>query len=424
MFSLLQEKMESIIGPLAEKLSKNKTLNALQAGMMLSMPVSLGVSMIAVLTNFPVKPWLEFLSNIGLSSVLNEVLAASLNMLAIYIVVTIAYKYAQAENENGIVVATLTLAVFLVLMPQTIAVGEESISALKSSNLGSDGIFVAMIISIVVPKLYVFLSKKNIKLKLPESVPTMVSDSLSPVFVSMILFILVTAIKYLFTFTSYNNIFTFVSTVVAQPIMSFGSSPWALIGVYTFANFMWFFGIHPSAVTSVYRPVTSAAMLACIGAFAAGEPLPYATFFVIFWSIFNSGTGNTLGLALLASFAKSKHLRSVGRLSLIPNIFNINEPIVFGFPIIMNPIFFFPFVFSSLIPGVISMGIIKVIGTVTFNPTISLPWATPTIIASFIKGGLALGIIVVIATLVNTLLYYPFFKIADKRAYQEELNNQ
>lgn len=418
----LQSFMERFIGPIAEKVSRNKTINALQAGMMLTMPITLGISVITILSNLPIKPWLDFLMGTGLYATCQYMMMSTLNMLAIYIVMAVAYKYATNENENGIVAAILSVAAFLSLMPQMVTVGEQRVQALLSSNLGANGVFVAMVVSIVVSKIYCVLSKKNLKLKLPESVPPMVTDSLSPVFISMIIFGLVLGVKYLFQLTSYGDLFVFFNTVIGAPIMKFGATPWALLVVYTIANFFWFFGIHPSAVTSVYRPVSQAVLLTCTEAFVAGQPLELNNiiFLILITVVISGGTGNTLGLVIQSCFAKSKKFRSVGRIAVVPNIFNINEPVIYGFPVMLNPIFFIPMVLSSLIPGLAVIGICNMIGPFSYNPTIAMPWVTPPYISEFLKGGVIAAGLVLLGIVIDWLIYLPFFKVADNQAYKEE----
>lgn len=418
----LQSVMEKFIAPVAKKVTENKTISALQSGMMLTMPITLGISVITIISNLPIKPWTNFLTNIGIYGTCQYMMMSTLNMLAIYIVIAVSYKYATNEKENGIIAAILSLATFLSLMPQMVTVGEERVQALLSCNLGSKGVFVSMVVGIVVAKIYCALCKKNLKLKLPDSVPPMVTDSLSPVFISMILFVLVLAVKFIFQLTSYGDIFVFFNTVIGIPIMKFGASPWALLIVYTIANLFWFFGIHPSAVTSVYRPVSQAVLLTCTEAFVAGKPLELnnVIFLILITVVIAGGTGNTVGLAIQSCFAKSEKFRSVGRMAVIPNIFNINEPVIYGFPVMLNPIFFIPMVLSSLIPGVVVIGICKFLGSIYYNPTIAMPWVTPAIITEFLKGGFIVGGLILLTLIIDWLLYLPFFKIADNEAYKEE----
>ena len=111
--------------------------------------------------------------------------------------------------------------------------------------MGNNGIFVAMICGLVIPWIFCILMDKNLKLKLPDSVPPMVSESLAPTFVAMILFVILFAVKYGLSLTSYGDLFNAINTIVSKLVMALGTSPWALIGAYCFMNLCWFFGIHP-----------------------------------------------------------------------------------------------------------------------------------------------------------------------------------
>lgn len=132
------------------------------------------------------------------------------------------------------------------------------------------------------------------------------------------------------------------------------------------------------------------------------------------------GNGNTLGLCLSMFTAKSKRYKQMLKLSLIPNIFNINEPLIFGMPLMLNPIFFFPMVFSNVVMGLVGFFATQIF-TFSYNPALAmLPWTTPFFIKNLLAGGIALLVVSLLLLLVNTLMYYPFFRIADKLAVKEE----
>lgn len=133
------------------------------------------------------------------------------------------------------------------------------------------------------------------------------------------------------------------------------------------------------------------------------------------------GTGNTLGLAINLLFAKSEQYKSLGKIGIVPNIFNINEPIVFGLPLVLNPIYFIPLITSSIVGGLIGIVFLNITGILSnFNPLIELPWVTPAPFAAYISGGWLLFIMTVLIIVSQILLYYPFFKMGDKKAYEAE----
>ncbi|OJE43590.1 PTS sugar transporter subunit IIC [Bacillus proteolyticus] len=416
--------LERIITPLTNYLGNSKVVNAITSGMMMTIPVTIGVTLFAILGNLPFEGWKEFLIQIGLYTHMQDMISATLSLLAVYMVVIIAYSYAKEEGMNGMTAAVIALGSFLCLMPMSIKVGEEQIPAILNQYLGSDGIFVAMFVGVFTSKLYCSLKRKNIGVKLPESVPPMVADAINPVFISIIIFTLIFFIRVIFGYTPYENIFNFVSQVIALPVKFIGSSVWSVIAIFTFMNICWFFGLHPAPIINVWYSATAPLFTAAITAFASGTPfseIPYLAFTLMHFAVAIGGTGNTLGLAINLLFAKSEQYKSLGKIGIVPNIFNINEPIVFGLPLVLNPIYFIPLVASSIVGGLIGIVFLKITGILSnFNPLIELPWVTPAPFAAYISGGWLLFIMTVLIIISQILLYYPFFKMGDKKAYEAE----
>ena len=415
----MQAFMEKFIGPLAQKMNASKTISAISAGMMGTMPISLGVAAICVLFSLPIPGLSELAGSVGLSYAQNEIMQVTLSAIGIYMVINVGANYAKIEGESAITCGTLCLGAFLMLMPVFIQGEGYFLMAIETKYIGSDGIFVGMITSILVSKAYCRLMKKNIKLKLPDSVPPNVSNSLSPMFVAMIILTTVFVIKYICFLTPYGNIFNLFNTLIGAPFLKFGSSPISLITVYTFATLMWFFGVHPSPVMSAYAVVTTAVAAANTQAFTTGNALPYLYFFIIYHCLYFSGTGNTIGLSLCIQRAKSERFKALRGVTLIPNLFNINEPVIFGVPIMLNPVFFIPMILNTLIPGLIGWAATSII-KFSYNPTISMPWVTPSPITALVVGGIPLFLLIILCIAVTTVIWYPFFKMADTQAFKEE----
>ncbi len=323
-FNKLQRFLEKFIGPLAERLNRSDIIGGLSSGMMQTLPITLGISVFAILVNFPIRPWQTFLINTGLYAVIQEMVSATMSMLAIYIVICVASCYAKAKHQSSLTASVLSMGAFLCLMPQSVEGKDGIISALLTSYLGSSGIFVAMLTALFITSLYCWLMKKNISLKMPDSVPPMVSDSLSPVFVSMIVFGCVLAVKYAVSLTSFGNVFELLNATIAKPVMLFGTSPLALIILYTFTNILWFFGVHPSPIVNMYTPVLIACVTANVEAFMAGTPstdLPHLVFQVVFLCMNIGGNGNSIGLAIDMIMAKSERFKSMFKLAFVPCLF-------------------------------------------------------------------------------------------------------
>ncbi|WP_286906953.1 PTS sugar transporter subunit IIC [Clostridium sp. UBA1652] len=423
----MKENINMFINKLSTGIGNNKIIKAITSGLMSTISITLGVAAIAIITNFPIQSWFDLMQSTGIYDISNEFIGATSGLLALYMTFAISVSYASEQKMNGTIVGVISAASFIALMPQSLkSESGEIVSGLSLANLGSNGMFVGIIVAIVISSTYVFLMKKNITIKFPESVPSMVSDSLSPTFVAIIIFTFIFLVKLMFSLTPYGDIFVAINTFVTAPILSFSTSPWSMIGMFTLMNLLWFFGIHPAPILSVYEPILVSATIANIAAYlggARGYDLPYIYVPMVYLAAYLGGAGNTIGLAISMLSAKSERFKALGKLSIVPNIFNINEPIIFGAPIMLNPIFFIPLVSSSLIGGTIAIIFTKLgIGS-HINPTMQLPWVTPNIVTAYLSGGIGVFLMVLICIVVYTLLYYPFFRIADKRALMEEQNS-
>lgn len=421
LFDKFQSGLERVVAPFAQKVSANKFITSLTQGFMYSMPITLGVALIAILINLPIGPWNAFVTGSGLYAIGQEVISLTLSLLAIYVVIAIGYAYTKNEGENGIIGGIMAMASFIMLMPIQSVPTETGmpVSMLRTSMMGSDGIFMAIIVGLFVPWLYCLLMKKNLRLKLPDSVPPMVSQSLAPTFVAMIIFTMMFFVKYGCSLTSYGNLFNMVTTLIGKPIATFGASPISLIIVFSLMNLIWFFGIHPNTILSCYMPVLMMVSVANTEAYTSGQELPYLLFAVLGGCVQIGGAGNTLGLCIATFFAKSQKYKAMRKLVVPANMFNINEPIIFGFPVMLNPLYFIPMVFSPLISGLIAIALFNILH-VSINPTISMPWVTPGFVTTFMTGGVSFLIIWLVSLTIHFILYLPFFLIDDKNALLAE----
>lgn len=410
--------IEEKIVPFASKLAENDFIAAISAGMMGVLPITLGTSVIAILGNLPIDALTQFLMNTGLYGTVQDFIALTMSLTAIYMTFTIGYSFANRRGKNALTGGVLSAAAFISLLP---IISLDGVAALATANLGSTGIFVAMIVSLLASWLYCILLDKHITLKLPATVPPMVSDSMSPTFTAMIIFVIFFAIRFGLSQTQYGDAFNLIGTIVSKPIMAIGTSVGSLIIVFMIQNIGWFFGLHPSVSLTYYIPVLIAAGTANAEAFVAGAPLPYFTFMTVYTAVFVGGAGNTLGLCLAMFFAKSDKYKAMRKVVIPANIFNINEPIIFGFPLMLNPIYFIPMAFTSAVSGGIAYLLISAnLIPINYNPTVSMPWVTPGFVTAFLQGGFGLFAIWLIAFLIHFLMYLPFFMIDDKRALKEE----
>lgn len=421
---MLMEKLENfltkVIGPIAQKLNDNKSLQAIAEGFVRTTPITIGIAAFAIIGNLPIEAWTNWLAEEGLKVHFDAVLNASTNALALYVAFSIAYCFAKSAKKTPITAGFMGLLSFLIVMPQIVEGAEGAVNAFALDFVGGNGILVALLISLIVGHLYVWLCNKGISFKLPASVPPNVSESLSPVFIAMIIVAVAFGIRVGFGYTPYGDIFTFFSETIGGWLLKIGLSVPTIFLVYFLANLLWFFGIHPNTIYGPFTPLAMTVMLTNIADFQAGRPLTYITISLVSMLAGFGGNGNTLGLCISMFTAKSKRYKQMLKLALVPNIFNINEPLIFGMPLMLNPTFFIPMVFSNVVMGLIGLFAMQIF-EFTYNPTMALlPWTTPVFIKYFLAGGLALLILTLLLLVVNTLMYYPFFKIADKKAVEEE----
>lgn len=426
----LQKFLDKFIAPIAKWMNNNLFFSSLAEAFMRITPITLGGAFVLLIGNFPIPAWTNFLNKIGWANNFTAAQNATMNVLAMFVVFLFAYVYAQKCKYDPLPSGLLAISSFMILAPQDF-IGKLAgtsgkaapLTAFSTDYLGASGMVVAILVGWLVGALYVWLNKKNLVVKLPSSVPPNVAESLRPSFISGIILILMAVIRGLFAYTSYGNIFALISTIVQTPLQHMAASPINLIIIYTIANVLWFFGIHPNMVYGVITPILTANGIMNMDAFKAGKAMPYLVMAIITICLGNGfgGQGTTIGLIISMATAKSKRYKQLFKLAAVPGIFNINEPLIFGMPIMLNPTFFIPMLITPIVIGLVSWGLIPLLNVArSYNPLIQLPWTTPGVIQGFLIGGLAFGIITCVVVVLSVLIWYPFFKIADNAAVKQE----
>lgn len=417
----LERFLQKFIGPIAEKMSNNDVIQSVAEGFMRTGPVTFGVCIFIILGNLPIDGYSNWLIDVGLKSHFDAISNASLNVLALYISFTVAYAFAKRKGDNPLSAGVLSLLSFLIMIPQTVTGADgKDVAAFNITYLSGTGILVALIFAIIVGYMFHFLSNKGLKFKMPEGVPPMVSESFEPIFVAMIIVAFVFLVRVGFGYTPYGSFIHFFDQTIGAFIIKIGLSLPTIFLLYFAANLLWFFGIHPNTVYSAFVPLQMTLILTNMADLQAGRPLTYLTLTLVSMFASFGGNGNTIGLCLSMFTAKSERYKKMLKLAFIPNLFNINEPLIFGMPVMLNPLFFIPMVFCNVVMGLIGLFATQIF-TFSYNPAMSLlPWTTPFFIKAFMAGGVSLLIMVLILLAVNTIMYYPFFRIADKKACEEE----
>lgn len=388
---------------------------------------SIGSSLFSLIKSIPLDPWQSFLASSGLGNILSIPINMVSSMYAIMVVLCVGYEVAKSFNQRPLPAAMVAFGSFMIVTPFEAAVtitneAGEAISGIAANvlplgPLGSQGIFVAMICGLLGGRLYVLLLEKNIKIKMPDSIPPSVAGMFETMIPAGIVFILFMVFRLGFAQTSYGTMQSFIYTVLQAPLMGIGANPIGAALYLMSGKLLWMFGIHGDMLTyATLGSVRSAATQANMAAFAAGAPVPYLE-----WGLLTPMTNvGILGLTILLLISKSKQHKSLGKLAIATSIFNITEPIMFGLPVILNPIMAIPFV---LTPGicVILTSLVMKLGLVAPLTGVALSNVIPTPIYMWMATNSITGLIwgcIIVALCVA--IFFPFYKIAEKAALNEE----
>lgn len=418
--------------PLATKLDENRYISAVKGAMILTIPFLIVGSIFLIINAFPIPAYTEFMMNnpIGMQirTWMGYATAATFDTVAMVTLAGVAYYLSEHYGLDRIISVGMAFISYFVVTPLFFSVEgvEGTISGLSKGYMGSQALFVAIIVGLVSVDIMKFFLDREITIKMPDSVPPAVSksfESLIPAFFVLTFFLIV---RILLEITGVGSIHDVITALLTEPLSRIsGTLPGAIVITFMI-HFLWSFGIHGAAITwAVMQPVLNIMLDANRIAFESGIDIPNVLtkeWFNIF--IMMGGSGGTLMLVFMMTFlAKSDQLKQLGRLSIGPGIFNINEPIIFGLPIVMNPIMMIPFIFGPILITIITY--LAMQWELVAKVVTIIPWSTPPIIGGFlITGGHVSGAVLqAINLLVLALIYYPFFKVYDSQLLTEQMEN-
>lgn len=415
------DKIEKVIAPMANFLNGNKIVQTISKALMSLMPALMMGAVGSLVQQIPIDAFQSFLQSTGIYSITQILVNVSTNMLALYAAIAIGYVFVKNEGYDGFTGGILSLIAFLIVTPmETVGEGYMAVTNLPIAWLGAKGLFTAMFVSLLSSYLYCFLMRKNITIKMPESVPPFISKSFSGIIPGVVMAVFFACIVYIFRLTPFGNIHEAIYSVIGMPLSSIGGSIWAALLVYVLTGFCWFFGIHGIAVVSAVMPIWIAADMTNMATISAGGAATNIVTYNWINAVGNiGGAGCTLGLIALCAFtAKSKRYREIGKLAIVPSCFGINEPVVFGLPCMLNATLLIPFVFLPVVLIGLSY-VLTIAGILPVGNGLGAPAAIP-ILSGMFNGGWKLALWQVIEIFITLGVYYPFFKIIDKQACEEE----
>lgn len=415
----------------AEKISDNRYLKAVSKGMVMTIPASITGAMLTLIANMPFDGYQEFIQSNGLKTLLLLPGIFTSNIMGLIVVYFIAFNLAKSYKIDGMFPGFLAIVSFLILTPlatveQQVHDTVRPVDFISFDFIGSRGMFVGIIVGLTVAKLYSWFIKNNITIRMPDSVPSFVEKSFSSIIPFFSITFLMACISWGFSFTSYGSAHNLVYSVLQVPIQQIGGSIGGVIVAYALIGLFWWFGIHGKAIIfGVYAPILQTMTIENMNAAAAGTTPPNLIDFGFTSAFLEIGGGGcVLGLAIcFVFFAKSEQYKSVGRITSIPTFFGINEPITFGTPVCLNPMFLLPTVITPLVTGLIGYVSITT-GLMPRMVGAQLPTGTPTFVNAVIAGGWRMLLAQIVCVIVATAIYFPFFKMADNVEYKREQEAQ
>jgi len=420
--------LERTLMPLAQKIGNNKYLIAIRDGFLVTMPLLIMGSFFLLFANFPIPGWTDFWAKIfgeNWIQFFSKPTDATFSILGILTVMGIGYSFARQMETNPIFGAAISLVNWFLLMPYEIVNDGVTVAGIPLPWVGSQGVFLSIIVAIVSVHIYKWVEDRGWVIRMPEGVPPQVERSFSALIPSGVALFVFFIVNVLFGLTSYGNAFAFVYEILQIPLLTLGNTMTAMVVAYLFLHFFWFIGINGgSVVGAVFNPILQTLSAENLTAYRAGEELPniinqqFQDLFATF-----GGAGSTLSLLIaMFFFCKSKRITELGKLSILPGFFGINEPVVFGLPIVLNPMMLIPFVLVPTINIIISY-VSMVAGLVPYTSGVAVPWTMPVIVSGFLSTGWRGALLQGLLLILGVFLYYPFIRILDRQYLKEELES-
>ena len=422
----------------AGKLQANRFMSSIKNGFTDLMPVIITGSFCTLISNvvLSVNPGYLSVANIpGMAwlNVLTPIFTAAnygtMNMLAIGICILIAMHLAETYGNHDRVVPIVALASFISLCSTSTTVkdaaGADIVvnNVLPSTVTNAQGLFVAMLTSIFSTMLFCKLvASGKLEIKLPESVPSNVARSFSVLFPAALSILAISAFGFAFKMLTGMTLFDAIKTFLQAPLQGVMTGLPGYLAYVMFANILWMFGIHGTqTLSAVASPILLSAFAENEAAYLANQPIPNIIC-TPFASMYNTltGAGITGGMIIaIMLFSKREDYRQIAKLSIPCGIFNINEPMTFGIPIVLNPMFAVPFLLAPVLGATIGYFLTKI--GFCGRGVVNAPWTTPPIIAAFLDTGGSVGAALtqVLILAVSTLLYTPFIIAANSQTGEE-----
>lgn len=417
--------------PAVLKFINTRPVQAIKNGMMYIMPLTIVGAIFLLLGNLPFPGWVDWLVATGYYPIVMSVYVATFNLLGIVACIGITYSFVAAEGIPALPPAIYATSLYVMMIPQSVTIPDtETVvdAVLPLEWTGSQGMIGGILIGFYVGYIYSWFIKKDITIKMPDGVPPNVANAFTSLIPGTVL-LLSGAVVYGIMEKGFDTtLIQAIYSLIQTPLSNLTDSIGGVIVLSAVGPLLWFFGIHgASIIGGIMSPILLANTASNQAIIDSGMELTRANGGAIvtqqFWDGFvaMTGSGITIGLVVyMLVWAKSAQFKTLGRLGAFPGIFNINEPIIFGTPIVMNPILFIPFVFTPVLTLIIQYLAI-LWGFVPLYGGIIAPWTTPPIISGLITNGWQAALLQALIIVLSVFMYLPFARKLDRDMYNQEL---
>lgn len=431
----LQDRLIDSLGSFATKFNSYRYIMAIKASFITLMPVIIVGAFSVLISNMVLDPKnglasfasLSFLAE--LKPITTSINYATLSFLNIGAVFLIGIELGKINGIRTLFPGLLAIICFISVTPTTLQMMVDGQMHLVTDVLAKQfsdtkSLFLGMFIAILSVEIYCRLENVNsLKIKMPDTVPPNVAASFSALIPAIITVSAIATFGFIFHRVTGMYLYDAVYKVVQEPLESVVQSLWGILLLMFVAQLFWVIGIHGNQMIKPIRePLLLGAILVNMNAFEQGKEAPNIIT-MPFWDVYMSigGSGLTIGLLTAVMLAtKRKEMREIAKLSFGPGLFNINEPVIFGMPIMLNPILAIPFIITPLITG--SIGYFATVTGFAGKAVVMVPWTTPPIINAWLSTAGSMGAVVtqIVCILVSVMVYFPFVKIAARRAQAAE----
>lgn len=415
--------------PIMMKFINSKAIQALKDGLLFSMPLLITGSIFLLIANFPLTSVVSFLDSLQITPLLTAAYESTFNIMSMVAAIGIAYVYTENEGYAPLPAGVISLSSFLLLQPGSIVNDAgETVNVIYKVWCAGQGMVCAILLGLMVGYVYSWFLRKNITIKMPKGVPTGVVNSFNALIPAIVITIVMVIVSGVFKIIFNTTFFEWIYTAIQTPLQGLTDSLGGVIITAFFIPFLWWFGVHGATiVTGILTGLWTANTAANQAIIDAGKELTIANGGHIvtqqFIDQFNAitGSGITIGIVVYCIWrAKSKQYSQLGKISIVPSIFNINEPVLFGTPVVLNPILALPFILVPVLTVVIEYFAIAS-GLCPLYTGVMAPWTTPPIISGFIVGGWRTALLQAIILILSVIIYFPFIRKIDEMAYAKEL---